>query len=293
MHKHFIKRKSTDKIKLDKMELYTLYGFKIYIIQSLHPGDLKTGYNLHEELRQLEHEGYCEEFIYNLIDVKSKNDFTSILREIEQETEDNNYVPIIQIECHGNINGLSFTSNEECTWGELFSLLRPINIACYNMLLVNLSCCNGDAIIRDIEPTKRAPFRGAIAHQGVAKPEILQSTWINFYREYLNPELRKGRGICELIWNISPNFIYYNQDIIFEYHYNLAEIRPDIFDSHIKQELIEMSIKEGPLDIDPLFYKERRKKKLNSFYQKHKAHFCFYDIRTKSEEIYEEIKAYE
>lgn len=275
------------------MELYTIYGYKIHIIESLHSGELRTGENLYDELKQLEHEGYCEDFTYNFTHVENKNDFTNILREIEQETLNDNYVPIIQIESHGNINGLSFTSNEECSWGELFSYLRPINIACDNMLLVNLSCCNGDAIIRNIEPTERAPFRAVIAHQGVAKPEVLQSTWINFYRERLNPDLRKGRGLCELIWNISPNFIYYNQDIIFEYHYNLANICPDIFDSHIRQELIEISKKEGLLDIDPLLYKERRKKEFDRFYQKYKAIFCFYDIRTKSEEIYKEIKAYE
>lgn len=275
------------------MDIYTLYGFKIYIIQSLHPGEIKTGFNLHEELNQLKHEGNCEDFIYSFIDVESKNDFTGIFREIEQETIDNNYVPIIQIECHGNIDGLSLTSNEECTWGELFSLLRPINIACYNMLLVNLSCCNGDAIIRNIEPTERAPFRAVITHQGIAKPEVLQNTWINFYREYLNPEQRRGRGFCELIWDISKNFIYYNQDTIFEIHCNTAEFLPDIFDSHIRQELIEMYKKEGPLAIDSLLYKEWRKQKLQKFYQKYKPHFCFYDIRNKSAEILEEIKKYE
>lgn len=273
------------------MDIYTLYGFKIYIIQSLHPGELRTGENLHGELKQLEHEGCCEDFTYSLTHIENKNAFSNTLRVIEQETLDDNYVPIIQIECHGCITGLKFASDEECSWGELFSLLRPINIACYNMLLVNLSCCNGDAIIRNIEPTERAPFRGVITHQGIAKPEVLQSTWINFYRDYLNPERRKGRSICELIWNISPNFIYYNQDIIFEYHYKPAEIRPDIFDAHITQELIEMYKKEGPLDINPLLYKKWRIKEFDKFYQKHKAHFCFYDIRAKSEEILKEIKA--
>lgn len=275
------------------MELYTLYGFKIHIIQSLHPGELRTGENLYGELKQLEHEGCCEDFTYSFTNVENKNDFTNIFRKIEQETLNDNYVPIIQIECHGCITGLKFASDEECSWGELFSYLRPINIACHNMLLVNLSCCNGDAIIRNIEPTERAPFRAVIAHQGVAKPVVLQSTWIKFYRERLNPELRKGRGLCELIWNISPNFIYYNQDIIFEFHCNTAEILPDIFDSQIKQELIEMYRKEGPLAIDPLLYKEWRKKEFDRFYQKHKAHFCFYDIRAQSEEILEEIKKYE
>lgn len=275
------------------MELYTLYGFKIHIIQSLHPGELRTGENLHGELKQLEHEGCCEDFTYSFTHVENKNDFTNILREIEQETLNDNYVPIIQIECHGSITGLILASDEECSWGELFSYLRPINNACHNMLLVNLSCCNGDAIIRNIEPTERAPFRAVIAHQGVAKPVVLQSTWINFYRERLNPELRKGRSLCELIWNISPNFIYYNQDIIFEFHCNTAEIFPDIFDSQIKQELIEMYRKEGPLAIDPLLHKEWVKRRCQTFYQKYKPHFCFYDIRAKTEKILEEIKAYE
>lgn len=46
------------------MEIYTLYGFKIYIIQSLHLGELRTGENLHGELKQLEHEGCIEGFTH-------------------------------------------------------------------------------------------------------------------------------------------------------------------------------------------------------------------------------------
>lgn len=275
------------------MDIDTLYGFNIHIIQSLYSGEIKTGDNLYEELKQLQYEGCSEDFKFELTKVENKNEFTNILREIELETLNDNYVPIIHIECHGTIDGLSFVSDEECSWGELFSLLRPVNIACSNLLLVNLSCCNGDAIIRNIEPKERAPFRAVIAHIGIAKPENLQITWTNFYREYFNSEKRNGRGLCELIWDTSKEFIYYNQDVIFDAYFNTAEMFPELFDLHVRQDLVAMYKESGTLAINPQLYKEWKVKDAKKLYNKYKPYFCFDDLRIILEKKYEELKKYE
>jgi len=103
------------------MDIDTLYGFNIHIIQSLYLGEIKTGDNLYEELKQLQYERCSEDFKFELTKVENKNEFTNILREIELETLNDNYVPIIHIECHGTIDGLSFASYLRCIYESILS----------------------------------------------------------------------------------------------------------------------------------------------------------------------------
>ena len=61
------------------MDIDTLYGFNIHIIQSLYSGEIKTGDNLYEELKQLQYERCSEDFKFELTKVENKNEFTNIL----------------------------------------------------------------------------------------------------------------------------------------------------------------------------------------------------------------------
>ena len=70
--------------------------------------------------------------------------------------------------------------------GGLNSLIRPINITAHNSLLLNLSMCNGNAVIREIDPKKRAPFRAVVGPLGEIHAMLLQESWEKFYDDYYN-----------------------------------------------------------------------------------------------------------
>jgi hypothetical protein len=56
--------------------------------------------------------------------------------------------PIIHISCHGNSEGLQLSNGDFISWTELSDLLRPINEALNNQLVLSMSCCEGYAGIR-------------------------------------------------------------------------------------------------------------------------------------------------
>ena len=52
-------------------------------------------------------------------------------------------LPILHISAHGDENGIQLSSGEVINWATLRMLLKPINEALNNNLLVCLSCCKG------------------------------------------------------------------------------------------------------------------------------------------------------
>lgn len=59
-----------------------------------------------------------------------------------------NLIPILHISAHGFSDGIQLSSGEIINWEQLANLLRPINHALKNSLLLCLSACEGYAGIR-------------------------------------------------------------------------------------------------------------------------------------------------
>ena len=150
----------------------------MYIIESLHEGDMRTGENLHDAFRQMcvDYPDFC--FTSQYISIFDKDSFLTIMQDIADDVDRNNKITILQIECHGDREYLLLSSNEHVEWVELFNSIRIINEKSKNHLLLNLSMCNGEAVITEIDPKERAPFRAVIGPEGKAKVIDLQNAWI-------------------------------------------------------------------------------------------------------------------
>ena len=57
-------------------------------------------------------------------------------------------VPMLHISAHGYGDGIELSSSQIINWNTLENLLRPINVAFNNSLLLCLSCCEGYSGIR-------------------------------------------------------------------------------------------------------------------------------------------------
>lgn len=156
------------------MTLENIDGIKVFIIESLRNGDKKTGEDLKDNLRQIWYDqNLISDFDCQYTYVHDSNDLICTIMDIEKQVKKCNKLPILQIECHGSSDGLQLGSMEMITWKELFNYIRPINIASYNLLMLNLSMCNGETVIRYIDPTQRAPFRAVTGPIGEVLPEVL------------------------------------------------------------------------------------------------------------------------
>lgn len=268
------------------MTLENIDGIKVFIIESLRNGDKKTGEDLKDNLRQIWYDqNLISDFDCQYTYVHDSNDLICTIMDIEKQVKKCNKLPILQIECHGSSDGLQLGSMEMITWKELFNYIRPINIASYNLLMLNLSMCNGETVIRYIDPTQRAPFRAVTGPIGEVLPEVLEKAWLCFYENYIK-SLTEDYGLHKLAQ--LSGLIYYTQEYIFDAYYDLANQDPELFEALRKKELYEMYVAEGPLLIDPKVYSLWVAKEQAKIKEKYRSMFCYDDLKSLQQEVYNE-----
>lgn len=272
------------------MDLLKVNGIKVYIIESLKDGDIRTGEHLKDNLRQIWYDqGLLSDFDCQYIPVENESDFVCTLSLIEKEVKENDKLPILQFESHGRDDklGIALKSNDLIKWEFLFDLLRPVNIASSNLLLINLSMCNGDAIIRYIDPTKRAPFRAVICSSGKVLPNFLENAWQCFYCNLVK-SVQEDYGLSKNA--MESNVFYFSQEFIFDSYFDLANKDPELFDTLVKKELYELYLKEGPLAINIDYFKKYIANQQAAIKDKCRSLFCFDDLKPLHKEIYKKTK---
>ena len=272
------------------MNIKKIEGFKVYILESLCQGDRKTGEDLKDFLRQMsvDKKLSLSDFDYQYISISNQEELLAALATIGTEVDGNNKWPIIQVECHGSIKGegLVLSSRENVCWKDLFDSLRTINIASSNLLMLNLSMCFGDTVIRYIDPQKRAPFRGVTFTQGKAYPDQLEKAWSNFYTGITDTS--KEYGFINLAHDSDLSYI--SQDFIFDCYFDLANQDPELFEQLRNKELAEMCKKEGLLYMDSKSYKKWVAHRHAQIKEKFRPIFCFDDLKPLHKSAYEEMR---
>ena len=272
------------------MNIKKIESFKVYILESLCQGDRKTGEDLKDFLRQMsvDKKLSLSDFDYQYISISNKEELLAALATIGTEVDGNNKWPIIQVECHGSEKGegLVVSSGENVCWNDLFDSLRTINIASSNLLMLNLSMCFGDTVIRYIDPQKRAPFRGVTFTQGKAYPDQLEKAWSNFYTGITDTS--KEYGFINLAHDSDLSYI--SQDFIFDCYFDLANQDPELFEQLRNKELAEMCKKEGLLYMDSKSYKKWVAHRHAQIKEKFRPIFCFDDLKPLHKSAYEEMR---
>ena len=272
------------------MNIKKIEGFKVYILESLCQGDRKTGEDLKDFLRQMsvDKKLSLSDFDYQYISISNKEELLAALATIGTEVDGNNKWPIIQVECHGSEKGegLVVSSGENVCWKDLFDSLRTINIASSNLLMLNLSMCFGDTVIRYIDPQKRAPFRGVTFTQGKAYPDQLEKAWSNFYTGITDTS--KEYGFINLAHDSDLSYI--SQDFIFDCYFDLANQDPELFEQLRNKELAEMCKEEGLLYMDSKSYKKWVAHRHAQIKEKFRPIFCFDDLKPLHKSAYEDMR---
>lgn len=136
---------------------------RIYIIESLQPGDNLTGIDLYNNLLQYQTIHYSE-FEAILKSPKDKNEWYQVFNEIYTDCTTNGNAPVLHLEVHSSINkdGLVLRSRELIKWEELYDNLVKINIAIKNELLITMAVCHGNYLMRTAQINRPTAFRGMI-----------------------------------------------------------------------------------------------------------------------------------
>lgn len=157
---------------------------RIYIIESLQPGETLTGTNLHTSLLR-DKSSIHPDFESVLRNPADKSEWNQLFAEIAEDCRRNGHSPIIHFEVHGDSmkRGLVLTSKELVTWEELYQNLAPINLAIRNELFVTMAVCFGNFWLSSAVLNRPAAFRGMVGSFHKLYEDDLIIRFDAFYRE--------------------------------------------------------------------------------------------------------------
>ncbi|VVS95375.1 hypothetical protein [Desulfoluna spongiiphila] len=182
------------------MDADTIFN-KIWIIESLRPGDLETGKSLYNEvlLPVAQRESSLK---ISLECPTNKSEFFEILNKIKNEANSGLY-PIIHFECHGSENGLQLTSGEIVEWDHLRKFLIQINIASHLNTVIVVAACNGIHLINVSMKMDRAPFWAVIGPTEEISQNLIDRDFKAFYTTFF--ETLSGDEAVKALNANSPN----------------------------------------------------------------------------------------
>jgi hypothetical protein len=114
--------------------------------------------------------------------VSSRASFLERLHRIEQDFLTTRRIPLLQIETHGDLDGIGLTDDNGLTWPELMNVLTPLNTATGVRLPVILSACHGVWGIKMAQPVERAPFLALLGPNRKVYPGEVVRGMTEFYR---------------------------------------------------------------------------------------------------------------
>lgn len=164
------------------MEGSSLFN-KIWVIESLPEGDLKTGTALVEGQLEEAKRAYPE-LAVAFEQPKTKLELLDVLEKVRADTLLNDNYPMIHFECHGCPDGLGTATNEIITWDELRKILIGINQACRLNLVIVLAACNGVHLIKTATKMDRAPFWAIIGPEVEVTAGDIMISFREFYKTF-------------------------------------------------------------------------------------------------------------
>jgi len=155
---------------------------KLWVIESLPFGDIRTGKNLVDNqlvnAKQLQ-----PDLIVEFAEPITKAEFFEVLEKIKNEAL-NGIFPMIHFECHGCDDGLDTASGELIEWDELREVLIEINFSCKLNLMIVIAACNGAHLIKVSTKLDAAPFWAIIGPEIEVTAKHIQDNFGRFYESF-------------------------------------------------------------------------------------------------------------
>lgn len=158
---------------------------KIFVIESLPDGEPQTGSDLHDNIirrRLWAHETITSD----ICKINSKQEFYDLMVSIENQVENENVIPYLHFEIHGNPDGFFLNSEEQVHWYELKLNLVEINFKTKNKLWISLATCYGAYVYTTYSLVHPAPFYGYIGAWEELHVEDIPVSFERFFEKVLS-----------------------------------------------------------------------------------------------------------
>ncbi|MGP5564868.1 hypothetical protein [Vreelandella alkaliphila] len=157
---------------------------KLWVIESLPSGELRTGKNLFDN--QLDKAKQVQQdLVVEFAEPITKSELFDVLEKIRNEALSGIY-PMIHFECHGCEDGLGTASGEMVEWDEIRETLIEINRATKLNLMIVIAACNGAHLIKVSTKLDAAPFWAIIGPEVEVTAGHIQDNFGRFYESFFS-----------------------------------------------------------------------------------------------------------
>ena len=228
----------------------------LFIIESLKPGETKTGLNLYDEmctLKAAHNELSALDLRY--VSIASAQEWDDCMAHILRECKERKVLPIIHLEIHGNKNGIEFTNLECRDRYEVSRQFREINRVIGCNLFTTLGVCEGLNILFGIKTDELMPFCGVVGSFDKLIAADIEIRYSEFYRT-LFTKLD--------IYEAYKSLIHANTELVADYRYiPVDEIFYKNYQDYLDKECTLESMKRRALNSfdQQSFYANTRQQK--------------------------------
>ena len=154
---------------------------RIVIIESLDPGELKTGTTIAAWVRSLE-QVHSVGLTIEYYECKNVVSFENLVNALTLEVKSTGRIPLLHVECHGGAStGLEFTNGSQLPWPDLSHLLVALNEATRFNLVSVFSACYGAHFLAQLDCVAPAPCYAMIAPTKDIWPDEALAGFRKFY----------------------------------------------------------------------------------------------------------------
>jgi len=157
---------------------------KLWVIESLPSGELRTGKNLFDN--QLDKAKQVQnDLVVEFAEPITKAELFEVLEKIRSEAVSGIY-PMLHFECHGCEDGLGTASGELVEWDEIREILIEINRSTKLNLMIIIAACNGAHLIKVSTKLDAAPFWAIIGPEVEVTAGHIQDNFGRFYESFFS-----------------------------------------------------------------------------------------------------------
>jgi hypothetical protein len=154
---------------------------QLWIVESMPPGELRAGENLCDAMAGILHTAALSlPVIFRK--PTSATELLAILDELHADVIATGRSPILDIECHGNQEGLGMADGSFVTWERVKPKLEAINLACRFNLILLLGCCHGGYFASTTRLHERSAFCAYVGPTESVAAGSLYDGFLAFYQ---------------------------------------------------------------------------------------------------------------
>ncbi len=158
---------------------------QILVVDSIPAGQYNTAKRLFEDI--VSHAKACSPSpTVRYLRVACADELIQCILKCRKDADEQDIIPMLHIECHGNEDGFEFADGSFANWEMLKPALIELNIATCLNLLITVAACTGGALAKVISIDDRAPFWGLIAPTKTLTDRDLENAYRALYLTLLS-----------------------------------------------------------------------------------------------------------